>query len=82
MSSDLRLVLLLVASFGVFVTAHVALVFGLAVRHPRWRALVALPVAPLAPYWGARAGMHARVVVWGISAAAYIVLRLLAGAAR
>ena len=55
-----------------------AIVFGLALRPPRWRALVALTVPPLAPYWGARGGMHARVVVWGASAAAYIVLRLIA----
>jgi hypothetical protein len=78
MSPDERLVLLLLVAFAVFVTVHVAIVFGLALRPPRWRALVALTVAPLAPYWGARAGMHARVVVWGVSAAAYIVLLLLA----
>jgi hypothetical protein len=74
---DERLLLLLLLSFAAFVTAHVALVFGLATRPPRWRALVALPALPLAPYWGARAGMHGRVVAWGISGAAYIVLRVL-----
>ena len=73
-----RLVLALLASFAALLTAHVALVWGLAWRRPRWRALVALPLAPLAPYWGARSGMHVRVAVWGVSAVAYIVLRALA----
>ena len=72
------LVLWLLAAFATFVTAHVALVFGLAMRAPRWRALVALPIAPLAPYWGARAGMHVRAVLWVASAVAYIALRVIA----
>ncbi len=65
-------------SFSVLATAHVALVIGLAIRPPRWRALVALPVAPLAPYWGARAGMPVRAVLWGVSAIAYLTLRVIA----
>jgi hypothetical protein len=78
MTPDERIVLALLVAFAAFVTAHVALVVGLATRPPRWRAPVALVVVPLAPYWGARAGMHARVVLWGVSGAAYILFRFLA----
>jgi hypothetical protein len=78
MSPDERTVLLLLVAFATFFTAHVAIVVGLALRPPRWRALAALLVAPLAPYWGARNGMHKRVVLWGVSGAAYIVLRVIA----
>ncbi|MBC7051985.1 hypothetical protein G6O46_23535, partial [Salmonella enterica subsp. enterica serovar Enteritidis] len=48
---DLIVVGTLVVSFALFVTAHVAITYGLAFRPPRWRALAALFVAPLAPYW-------------------------------
>jgi hypothetical protein len=75
---DELVVVSLVVAFAGLVTAHVALVAGLAARRPWWRALVALPVAPLAPYWGARAGMHKRWVAWMACAIAYVVLRLLA----
>ncbi len=76
MSRDELQVVLLVAAFATFVTVHVALVAGLASRSPRWRSLVALPVLPLAPYWGIRAEMYARVVLWLASAAAYVALRV------
>ena len=74
MSRDELQVLLLVGAFASFVTAHVALVVGLAARSPRWRGLLALPVFPLAPYWGIRAEMYARVVLWVASAAAYVAI--------
>jgi hypothetical protein len=73
-----KLVLALLAAFATLATAHVALVWGLAWRPPRWRALLALPLAPLAPYWGFREGMRFRSAIWLLSAATYIVLRLLA----
>ena len=41
----------LVLAFATLVTVHVAIVLGLAWRYPRWRALAALVVPPLAPYW-------------------------------
>ena len=78
MTRDEILVLSLLAAFATLLTMHVALVLGLATRKPRWRALVALPLAPLAPYWGAREGMHTRVVVWVASAIAYLALRVVA----
>ncbi|MGO9836265.1 MAG: hypothetical protein ACLP1X_18850 [Polyangiaceae bacterium] len=78
MAGDEILTLALVLAFALLVTAHVALVAGLAGYVPRWRALVALIAAPLAPYWGFKVRMHGRAVLWVASAAAYGVLRLLA----
>jgi hypothetical protein len=46
------------------VTVHVAIVLALAVRDPKWRALIALVVPPLAPYWAMRGGMVVRGGVW------------------
>ena len=54
----------LVLAFATLVTVHVAIVLGLAGRDPRWRALVALVVLPLAPYWALRGGMTKRGSVW------------------
>jgi hypothetical protein len=68
----------LVLGFASFVTVHVTIVAGLALRRPRWRALVALAVAPMAPYWAAKNGKVARAALWGATAAAYLVLRRLA----
>jgi hypothetical protein len=75
---DERIVLALLAAFATFVTAHAALVFGLAARPPRWRAFVALVLVPLAPYWGVRAGMYLRSALWGVGALAYLALRVIA----
>jgi hypothetical protein len=57
----------LVAMLGV----HVALLVRLATRAPRYRALVALAVPPLAPYWGWRTGARTWVYVWGGALALY-----------
>jgi hypothetical protein len=78
LTHDERVVACLVVAFASLVTAHVAIVAGLAVRSPRWRAPAAAVVFPLAPYWGGRAGMHVRSVVWIVSAVAYVVCRWLA----
>jgi hypothetical protein len=77
MSRDDVLAAALVLAFATLVTAHGAIVAGLAVRRPRWRALAALVAAPLAPYW-AWAGMRKRAVVWLASAAAYAIAMLFA----
>lgn len=78
MSRDDLVASALVLSFALLVTAHVALVVGLATRPPRWRALVALFAAPLALYWGYKEGMRGRGAIWIVSAAAYGVMRILA----
>ena len=54
----------LVIAFATLVTVHVAIVLGLAWRDPRWRALAAFFVPPLAPYWALRSGMVLRGAIW------------------
>ena len=76
MTRDEFLFLSLLLAFAVLVTAHVAIAFGLALRKPRWKAILALTLVPLAPYWGARGGMHVRTVAWIVSALVYVVLRV------
>jgi hypothetical protein len=78
LSHDECVVVALDVAFATLVTAHVTIVAGLASRPPRWRAAVALVLPPLAPYWAARAGMHARWVTWVAAAAAYAVCLWLA----
>jgi hypothetical protein len=61
---DFVRLLLLAGSFGVLVCAHVALLAGLARRPPRRRALAALLVPPLAPYFGFSDGRRRLSVTW------------------
>jgi hypothetical protein len=53
----------LVLAFATLVTVHVAIVLGLLWRDPRWRALVAFLVPPLAPYWALRGAVWIGSVV-------------------
>jgi hypothetical protein len=61
----------LLLAFATLVTAHVTLVVGLVAREPRWRALAAAVVPPLAPFWGVREGMPVRATLWVAGAVAY-----------
>ena len=70
---DLVVVVMLVLAFALFITAHVAIVYGLAFRPPRWRAGAALFFAPLAVYWGWRERMRVRAGLWGAALALYVV---------
>ncbi|MDB4935877.1 MAG: hypothetical protein JWP87_2849 [Labilithrix sp.] len=63
----------LVVAFALFITAHVAITFGLAFRPPRWRALAAFLVAPLAPYWAWREHMRVRAGIWAAALILYVV---------
>lgn len=63
----------LLVAFATLVTVHVTLALGLARRAPRWRAPVALVVAPLAPWWGWQARMRVRGVIWMVAASVYLV---------
>jgi hypothetical protein len=54
----------LVLAFATLVTVHVAIVLGLAWKSPRWRALAAFLVPPLAPYWALQSGMVVRGAIW------------------
>lgn len=78
MSRDDLLTFALLIAFALLATAHLTLVVALTGDGSRWRGLVALVAAPLAPYWGYKARMRGRAILWIASAAAYGVLRLLA----
>jgi hypothetical protein len=53
--------------------AHVAILVLLGMGSPRHRALVALLVPPLAPYWAWREGMRKVVFAWGAGLLLYAV---------
>jgi hypothetical protein len=75
---DAAIVGTLVGAFGLLVTAHVALCAALLWRQPRWRALAALCLPPLAPYWGYKEGWRAGSLVWVAAFCAYAVARMAA----
>lgn len=75
---DIVVVALLVLAFASLVTTHVAIAFGLLRRRPRWRAVVALALPPLAPYWAWREQMRTRAALWVGALAVYAVALLLA----
>nr|PZN25627.1 MAG: hypothetical protein DIU78_09980 [Pseudomonadota bacterium] len=68
---DVAPLLVLAGSVGVLVCAHVVLVIRLARLRPRWHALAAFFVPPLAPYWGWTRGSRALSVVWILSLFTY-----------
>jgi hypothetical protein len=70
---DMLVVGTLVLSFAMFVTAHVAIAYGLAWREPRWRAIAAFVVVPLAPYWAWRERMRVRSGLWVAALALYVI---------
>ena len=75
---DLTRLLLPPLSLGLLVTAHLSLVLGLLGERPRWRALVALVVPPLAVVWGMKAEMKGWCRVWLAAALTYAVTFVLA----
>jgi hypothetical protein len=79
---DAFLVIVIVTSFALLVTSHVALAAGLLGRKPRLRGLVALLVPPVAPYLGIRERMWLRSIVWMLSLAAYVGARIAAARIR
>jgi hypothetical protein len=70
-TADLFVLTTLVVAFATLVTVHVTLTVGLARRRPRWRAPVALVIAPLAPWWGWRERMRIRGALWVIAVLVY-----------
>jgi hypothetical protein len=61
------------SALAVFVAAHVVLVAGLARKRTWGRAVVALLVPPLAPWWGYRAGLRVATIAWCAALALYAV---------
>lgn len=78
MTRDALVLGALVGAFAALSTAHVTLAIGLAGQTPRWRALVALVVPPLAPFWGWAAGMRARASLWVAAVVVYAIAAALA----
>jgi hypothetical protein len=75
---DIVVVALLIVAFAFVVTMHVAIVLALAKRKPRWRALAAFVVPPLAPYFAWKEHMRKRMAFWTVGLAVYLVMLLLA----
>ena len=74
---DIVVVALVALAFASLVTTHIAIVYGLARRAPRWRALLALAFPPVAPYWAWRERMRARASIWtGVCALQLVALFL------
>lgn len=70
--------LLLSGALGLLATAHVALVAALFWLKPRWRALAALLVPPLAPYYGWQEKRYVWSGLWLIASVAYLASRVAA----
>lgn len=75
---DLIVVIVAMVSCALLLIAHASIVAALATRSPRWRALVALVVPPLAPYWALREKLPGRAVTWIASAVVYAIARIAA----
>ena len=71
-------VVAVVLAFAFLVTAHLAIVVGLVAKTPKWRALVALVFAPLAPYWAWREHMRVRAGLWAAGLVVYVIALILA----
>ena len=75
---DTVVVVILLLAFALFVTAHVAITFGLASRPPRWRAAVGFFFAPIAVYWAWRERLRVRAVASGAALLLYVVALVIA----
>jgi hypothetical protein len=72
MTRDIALLAFLVLAFATLLTAHLALVFAMARRGHRSRALAALIIVPVAPYLGWRDGFRVYGALWTAAAISYI----------
>ena len=71
MNRDVTVLAITIAGFALLVTAHVVIAAGLLARTPRWRAALALIIAPLAPILALRARMFVRAATWIVALALY-----------
>lgn len=76
--ADLSIFFALVVPLAAFFTLHVALSASLAGDKPRWRALVAFVVPPLAPVYGFRAGRRKMAIAWLALLGVYVIARIVA----
>jgi len=75
---DMIVVVAVVLAFAVMITAHMAIVYGLAFRAPRWRAPVAFAFAPAGIYWALKEHMRVRAWLLVGSVVVYALARVLA----
>lgn len=75
---DLIVVVVAIVSCALLLIAHASIVAALATRSPKWRALAALVVPPLAPYWALHEKLRGRAVTWIASALVYAIARIAA----
>lgn len=75
---DPIVVVVAIVSCALVLIAHASIVAALAMRHPRWRALAAFVVPPLAPYWAMREKLRGRAITWIASAVVYVIARIAA----
>ena len=73
---DLIFVIVAIVSCALLITAQISIVAALAVRPPRWRALVAIVIPPLAPFWALREKLRGRAATWIVSALIYAIARI------
>jgi len=66
-------VLLLLGGLAAFVGAHLAIVVELFRRREWTRAVVALLVAPFAPWWAWERGLRRRTIAWLGALGVYVV---------
>jgi hypothetical protein len=75
---DLIVVIVAIVSCALLITAQISIIAALAVRPPRWRAIVVIAFPPLAPYWAFHEKLRGRAITWLLSAVVYVVARILA----
>jgi hypothetical protein len=68
----------MVVTLAAFFTLHVALSAVLLGHKPRWRALVAFLVPPLAPVFGLRTGHKRLAIGWFLLLGLYVIARVAA----
>lgn len=74
---DIVVVALMIVGFAFLLTVHVAIAFGLVKQRPRWHALLAFFVPPLAPWFALRQQMRKRGFMWIGGAVVYAIAVLL-----
>lgn len=74
---DLVVSIALVIALASLITVHVAIVWGLAFRPPRWRAPAAFFVMPLGVYWAWREKMRARIGIFVGALVIYIAANVI-----
>ena len=63
----------MVLAFATLATAHVTIAIGFLRRELFWRAISAMVVVPMAPWWGWQTGMRARAALWLTAGLVYAV---------